>query len=82
MLRQQNCQSTATITDDALMTAYALSPSFNPRDWADVEVIEDVTLTPGATSSVNSVLTGPVTIEITLPCKTLRALIFIASVPE
>jgi hypothetical protein len=72
------CYSTPIITPDALMIAYAFFPTLSLRSSHDFFVMIDVISRPGATSTVNSAFTGPISTDFTLPFKTLRALSFIS----
>ena len=69
--------STATITEEALITAKALTPTSRPRDSAEAVVMEETIFSPAAVSRVTSVETGPFLMETTLPSRQLRAEIFI-----
>lgn len=71
----------AIITFEALTTAYASLPSFNFRLSADVFVMMEVISAPPGNSITISVLTAPVTMLLTFPFKTLRALSFILCSP-
>ena len=76
---QNQLQSVPSITLEALITAYALRPRSSPRLRADSDVMLLTTDTPGATSMVTSALIAPISILVTVPCNTLRALIFMAA---
>src|SRR5262249_41640504 len=69
-------QSTATMTLEAFMTAYAFEPTFRFRLCTASRVMIETTVRPGASSNVTSALTAPGSMARTTPGRALRALSF------
>ena len=65
--------STPTITSDALTTAEAFDPTFSPSSATASLVIEAVTVAPPM-SILTWLVTAPLTMAVTVPGRTLRAL--------
>jgi hypothetical protein len=74
-------QSTPTITLDALITAAAFIPGFNPSLSEDSLVIDAMIVADGATSIVTCVVVVPGLTVLTVPAGWLRAETFVIRSP-
>ena len=69
------------ITSDDLITAETLSPTFSASSSTASLVIDDVTVSPEASSTLTCAVVEPLVTATTLPGRILRALSFIVAAP-